>query len=108
MNVKAIVASEVLTLLSACGLTNAQTTGTNAADRSRPQQTQQSSQTQQQQPQQSPAEAYQRSGGSLLRASLASQPDAGQAPLASVSFFAVPEPEPRVIKKHDLVTIIVR
>jgi len=102
-------------LLSACGLAVAQTTSHNNNARQRPQaqhppQLQQSQQTQQEQPPPppTPAEAYQRSGGSLLRASLAAQADASQAPLASVSFFAVPEPEPRVIKKHDLVTIIVR
>jgi flagellar L-ring protein precursor FlgH len=60
------------------------------------------------QPAASPTEAYQRSGGSLLRASLAAQSDPGRAPLSSVSFFTVPEPEPRTLKKHDLVTIIVR
>jgi flagellar L-ring protein FlgH len=47
-------------------------------------------------------------GGSLLRATLATQPDPAQAPLSSISFFAVPEPEPRMIQRHDLVTIIVR
>jgi flagellar L-ring protein precursor FlgH len=96
-------------ILSACGLAVAQTTST--GQHQQPQHQPQPQQTQQQQPAPPPptaAEAYQRSGGSLLRASIASQPDAGQAPLASVSFFAVPEPEPRVIKKHDLVTIIVR
>ena len=50
----------------------------------------------------------QRSGGSLLRASLAMPPDPNQARLKDVSFLAVPEPEPRTIKKHDLVTIVVR
>jgi flagellar L-ring protein precursor FlgH len=50
----------------------------------------------------------QRSGGSLLRASLAMPPDPNQARLRDVSFLAVPEPEPRTIKKHDLVTIVVR
>ena len=49
-----------------------------------------------------------RSGGSLLRAALSSQPDPGQAKLSQVSYFAVPEPEPKTLKKHDLVTIIVR
>ena len=47
-------------------------------------------------------------GGSLLKASLASAPDPSKAKLASLSFFSVPEPEPRTIKKHDLVTIIIR
>jgi flagellar L-ring protein FlgH len=50
----------------------------------------------------------QRSNGSLLKASLAARPDPAQAPLESVSYFAVPKPEPRTLKKHDLVTIIVR
>jgi flagellar L-ring protein precursor FlgH len=54
------------------------------------------------------SQAMQRSGGSLLRASLAAQSDAGQAQLSQVSFFNVPEPEPRTVKKHDLITIIVR
>jgi flagellar L-ring protein precursor FlgH len=56
----------------------------------------------------SPAELMQLNGGSLLRASLASAPDPAKARLASVSFFSVPEPEPKVIHKHDLVTIIIR
>src|SRR5688500_670060 len=96
-------------VLFACGLAVAQTTSTDTGQQHTQQQRQaQAQQAQEPQPPQSPAEAYQRSGGSLLRATLASQSDAAQAPLASVSFFAVPEPEPRVIKKHDLVTIIVR
>jgi flagellar L-ring protein precursor FlgH len=100
-------------LLSACGLAVGQTTTSHNSARPRAQAQHQSQpQHTQQEPQQppppTPAEAYQRSGGSLLRATLASQPEAAQAPLASVSFLAVPEPEPRVIKKHDLVTIIVR
>lgn len=47
-------------------------------------------------------------GGSLLRASLAAQPDPSVAKASQISFFAVPPPTPRVLKKHDLVTIIVR
>src|SRR4051812_1439602 len=54
------------------------------------------------------AAALQRIGGSLFRASLAMPPDPGQAKLRDVSYFSVPEPEPRTIKKHDLVTIVVR
>ena len=50
----------------------------------------------------------QRTGGSLLKATLGAQPDPGQAKLAQVSFFAVPEQVPKTLKKHDLVTIIVR
>ncbi len=49
-----------------------------------------------------------RSGGSLLQASLASQNDPGQSKLSDVSFYAVPEPEPRTLRKHDLITIVVR
>jgi flagellar L-ring protein FlgH len=49
-----------------------------------------------------------RGNGSLLRATLAAQPDPAQAKLSSVSFFSVPEPQPKTIKKHDVVTIIVR
>jgi flagellar L-ring protein precursor FlgH len=56
----------------------------------------------------SAAQVMQRNGGSLLKATLAAPTDPAQASLAAVSFFAVPEPEPRVIKKHDLVTIIIR
>lgn len=47
-------------------------------------------------------------GNSLLKASLAARPDASQARLRDISFTAVPVPEPKVIKKHDLVTIVVR
>jgi flagellar L-ring protein precursor FlgH len=47
-------------------------------------------------------------GNSLLKASLASRPDSAQATLKDVSFYAVPVPEPKVIRKHDLVTIIIR
>lgn len=54
------------------------------------------------------AALMQSTGGSLLRASIAAQQDNAQAQLADVSFFSVPAPEPRVLKKHDLVTIIVR
>ena len=53
-------------------------------------------------------ELMRQNGGSLLRATLAAQADPGRATLKEVSFTAVPEPEPRTLKKHDLVTIIVR
>lgn len=48
-----------------------------------------------------------RSGGSLLKASLAAPTDPGQAKLSQISFLAVPEPQPKALKKHDLVTIII-
>lgn len=59
-------------------------------------------------PPQTSAEAMQRAGGSLLRATVGGAPDPSRAGLQAVSFFAVPEPEPRTLRKHDLVTIIVR
>jgi flagellar L-ring protein precursor FlgH len=48
-----------------------------------------------------------RNGGSLLRATMMAKADPSQAKLAQISFFAVPAPEPKTLKKHDLVTIIV-
>lgn len=54
-----------------------------------------------------PAELLRENGGSLLRASLASGPGDPRA-LDAMSFFAVPAPEPRVIRRHDLVTVIIR
>jgi flagellar L-ring protein precursor FlgH len=47
-------------------------------------------------------------GSSLLKATMSARPDPQQAKLDDVSLFAVPAPEPRTMKKHDLVTIIVR
>lgn len=55
-----------------------------------------------------PAQLLQRSNGSLLRANLLALRDPVQAKLSDVSLIAVPEPAPRKIRKHDLVTIIVR
>jgi flagellar L-ring protein precursor FlgH len=49
-----------------------------------------------------------RVGGSLLKASLAVSRDPNKTSVSAVSFFAVPDPEPRTVKKHDLVEIIVR
>ena len=55
------------------------------------------------------AELLPAAGGSLLRASQAAQGiDPNRPRLASVSLFTVPEPEPKVMRKHDLVTIIIR
>src|SRR5215207_9667333 len=45
---------------------------------------------------------------SLFKAALASQADPRQAKVGDVSFFAVPAPEPKTLKKHDQVTIIIR
>ena len=50
----------------------------------------------------------QQNGGSLLRASISAGNNPSQAPLNSVSFFAVPEPQPQTINKHDLITILIR
>jgi flagellar L-ring protein FlgH len=47
-------------------------------------------------------------GGSLLRATLSANPPVGRADLKTLSVFAVPEQQPKTIKKHDLVTIIIR
>ena len=47
-------------------------------------------------------------GGSLYQRQMAAQPVAPGGELAAASYFAVPEPEPRLFQKHDLVTIIVR
>src|SRR4029077_19468801 len=49
----------------------------------------------------------QRTGGSLLQAQLAVQADPNQAHLSQVSFFAVPEQQPKTLKKHDLISIII-
>jgi flagellar L-ring protein FlgH len=54
------------------------------------------------------ASVMQRNGGSLMRATLAAAPDPSKTSLMSVSYFAVPVPEPRTMRKHDLVTIIIR
>jgi flagellar L-ring protein precursor FlgH len=60
----------------------------------------------------STAEMMQQNRGSLLRASLAAQPPSvgvsSGDPMETVSYFYVPPPEPRVIEKRDLVTIIIR
>jgi len=49
----------------------------------------------------------QRTDNSLLAAQLASRPDPSQVKTAQVSFLAVPKPEPKTLKRHDLVTIII-
>jgi len=49
-----------------------------------------------------------RAGGSLLRAEMAGQPQGGGLSPSSVSYYNVPEPKPQLLKKHDLVTIIIR
>lgn len=45
--------------------------------------------------------------GSLLKAGMAREATDQRAKLQNVSFFAVPEPKPRTIKKHDLITVII-
>jgi flagellar L-ring protein precursor FlgH len=50
-----------------------------------------------------------RESGSLFDAGMAAQGvESSRVKASAVSFFAVPKPEPRVLKKHDLVTIIIR
>lgn len=53
------------------------------------------------------AVAMQQTNGSLLQAQLATRPDPAQVKPAQVSFIAVAEPEPKTLKAHDLVQIIV-
>jgi flagellar L-ring protein precursor FlgH len=48
-----------------------------------------------------------RNGGSLLQASMATDSDPASADISSVSLFSVPPEEPRTLKKHDLVTIVI-
>jgi flagellar L-ring protein precursor FlgH len=48
-----------------------------------------------------------RNGGSLFAASLAAGPQTSPGGASAISFFAVPEPTPRTLQKHDLVTVIV-
>src|ERR1700678_2365288 len=50
----------------------------------------------------------QRSGGSLLRAEMSNQPQGGFLTPSSVSYYDVPEPKPKLLRKHDLVTIVIR
>jgi flagellar L-ring protein precursor FlgH len=49
-----------------------------------------------------------RTNGSLLQAQLSAPVDAARVKPAQVSFLAVPEPEPKLLKQHDLVTIVIR
>ncbi len=50
----------------------------------------------------------QRSGGSLARAAMPAGSNPATATISSVSFLAVPEAKPKLMRKHDLLTIIVR
>ena len=54
------------------------------------------------------AQRMQANGGSLFRATMEAAPEPGQATLRDVSLIAVPDPEPHILKAHDLVTVIVR
>lgn len=56
-----------------------------------------------------------RQSTSLMRAAVTAQVPSQQSTqhsmagtLASVSFLAVPEPQPKVVKKHDIITLIIR
>jgi flagellar L-ring protein precursor FlgH len=49
-----------------------------------------------------------RTNCSLLQAQLAAQVDPSQVKPSQVSFLVVPEPEPKTLKRHDLVTIVIR
>ena len=50
----------------------------------------------------------QRTNGSLLRAETYNQIDAASLTPKVTSFYDVPEPKPKLLRKHDLVTIIIR
>jgi flagellar basal body L-ring protein FlgH len=50
----------------------------------------------------------QRTNGSLLRAETYNLPDGIQTTPRTVSYYDVPEPKPKLLRKHDLVTIIIR
>jgi flagellar L-ring protein FlgH len=50
----------------------------------------------------------QRSGGSLARAELVNEPEAAPASTSSVSYYSVAEQKPKLLRKHDLLTIVVR
>ena len=49
-----------------------------------------------------------RAGGSLARVELGGTLDPSLAGASSNSYYSVPEPAPKILKKHDLVTVIVR
>lgn len=51
---------------------------------------------------------YRQSRGSLFRAGMASTPPQLRGSFESASLLYTPPPEPKVVKKHDLVTIIIR
>lgn len=51
---------------------------------------------------------FQKSGGSLLRAGLAAANDPNQAKLSQVSYTSLADPEPKTIRKHDLITIVIK
>lgn len=58
-------------------------------------------------------ELMRQNGGSLFRATLAGTPTPVNGESANgrgrtISFFAVPEAEPKTLKKHDLITIVIR
>jgi flagellar L-ring protein precursor FlgH len=50
---------------------------------------------------------FQKSGGSLLRVGLASANDPTQAKPGQLSYMSLPDPEPKTIRKHDLITIVI-
>jgi flagellar L-ring protein precursor FlgH len=50
----------------------------------------------------------QHAGGSLARVELAAPSDPAMAGASSLSYYSVPTPQPKLLKKHDLVSILVR
>jgi flagellar L-ring protein precursor FlgH len=62
-----------------------------------------------------PGDLAQQSGNSLMRAgammpqaSADSAPNAGQSRMSAVSLLAVPPPQPKMLKKHDFIQVIIR
>jgi flagellar L-ring protein precursor FlgH len=51
---------------------------------------------------------YQRTNGSLLAAESYAHSDGAAITTHTTSFYSVPEPKPKLLKKHDLVTIVIR
>jgi flagellar L-ring protein precursor FlgH len=50
----------------------------------------------------------QRTGGSLLRAETAGHAEGGALTPSAASYYDVPDPKPKLLRKHDLVTIVIR
>src|ERR1700722_5425560 len=47
-------------------------------------------------------------GGSLVRGDLGQSAEGATPTISSISLYTVPDPKPKLIRKHDLITIVVR